>query len=94
MRTFLASSLVAMQPFYSKNLVEKGGTFYGRDVTTQQLVFANRKKLPSPHGVVVGNTGSGKSMLIKMTDISQVLLSSDDYRSTERNTVYMCFVWR
>lgn len=78
MRPFLASSLVAMQPFYSKNLVEKGGTFYGRDVTTQQLVFANRKKLPSPHGVVVGNTGSGKSMLIKMTDISQVLLSSDD----------------
>lgn len=30
------------------------------------------------HRVVVGNTGSGKSMMIKMTDISQVLLSSDD----------------
>lgn len=78
MRPFLASSLVAMQPFYSKNLVEKGGIFYGMDTTTQQLVFANRKKLDSPHGVVIGNTGSGKSMFIKMTEISQVLLSSDD----------------
>ena len=78
MRPFLASSLVAMQPFYSKNLVEKGGIFYGTDTTTQQLVFANRKKLDSPHGVVIGNTGSGKSMFIKMTEISQVLLSSDD----------------
>ena len=78
MRPFLASSLVAMQPFYSKNLVEKGGIFYGRDTTTQQLVFADRKQLASPHGVVIGNTGSGKSMLIKMTEISQVLLSSDD----------------
>ena len=78
MRPFLASSLVAMQPFYSRNLVEKGGIFYGTDTTTQQLVFANRKKLDSPHGVVIGNTGSGKSMFIKMTEISQVLLSSDD----------------
>lgn len=96
MRTFLASSLVAMQPFYSKNLVEKGGTFYGRDVTTQQLVFANRKKLPSPHGVVVGNTGSGKSMLIKMTDISQVLLSSDDdvmIIDPQNETQYICALY-
>ena len=96
MRTFLASSLVAMQPFYSKNLVEKGGTFYGRNVTTQQLVFANRKKLPSPHGVVVGNTGSGKSMLIKMTDISQVLLSSDDdvmIIDPQNETQYICALY-
>lgn len=96
MRTFLSSSLVAMQPFYSKNLVEKGGTFYGRDVTTQQLVFANRKKLPSPHGVVVGNTGSGKSMLIKMTDISQVLLSSDDdvmIIDPQNETQYICALY-
>lgn len=96
MRPFLASSLVAFQPFYSKTLVEKGGTFYGRDVTTQQLVFANRKKLPSPHGVVVGNTGSGKSMLIKMTDISQVLLSSDDdimIIDPQNETQYICALY-
>lgn len=96
MRPFLASSLVAMQPFHSKNLVEKGGAFYGRDVTTQQLVFANRKKLPSPHGVVVGNTGSGKSMLIKMTDISQVLLSSDDdimIIDPQNETQYICSMY-
>lgn len=96
MRPFLASSLVALQPFYSKTLVEKGGTFYGRDVTTQQLVFANRKKLPSPHGVVVGNTGSGKSMLIKMTDISQVLLSSDDdimIIDPQNETQYICALY-
>lgn len=96
MRPVFVSSLVALQPFYSKTLVEKGGTFYGRDVTTQQLVFANRKKLPSPHGVVVGNTGSGKSMLIKMTDISQVLLSSDDdimIIDPQNETQYICALY-
>ena len=59
-------------------------------------MFANRKKLPSPHGVVVGNTGSGKSMLIKMTDISQVLLSSDDdimIIDPQNETQYICALY-
>ena len=36
------------------------------------------KLLPNPHGIIVGYSGSGKSMLIKLTEISQTLLGSED----------------
>ena len=78
MRAFLTSSLVGLQPFYAVDLVEPGGQFYGLNQTTKHLVFGNRKKLSSPHGFIVGPTGSGKSFFIKMTEIAQTLLETDD----------------
>lgn len=78
MRAFLTSSLVALQPFYAQDLVETGGTLYGVNRTTNHLIFANRKKLKSPHGIMVGHTGSGKSFIIKTTEIAQTLLSTND----------------
>lgn len=78
MRAFLTSSLVALQPFYAQDLVEMGGTLYGVNRTTNHLIFANRKKLKSPHGIMVGHTGSGKSFIIKTTEIAQTLLSTND----------------
>ena len=78
MRTFLSSSLVALQPFHAQDLQEFGGILYGMNRTTRHLVFGNRKKLLSPHGMIVGHTGGGKSFLIKETEIAQVLLSTDD----------------
>lgn len=78
MRSFLTSSLVALQPFYAQDLQELGGFFYGVNKTTNHLVFANRKFLKSPHGMIVGHTGGGKSFLIKETEVSQTLLSTDD----------------
>ena len=78
MRAFLTSSAVALQPFYADDLQELGGTLYGLNRTTNHLVFGNRKKLSSPHGIIVGHTGGGKSFLIKETEIAQTLLSTDD----------------
>lgn len=78
MRAFLTSSLVALQPFYAQDLIEPGGEFLGRNKTTGHLVFGNRKKLPSPHGMIVGHTGSGKSYFMKETEVSQTLLETND----------------
>lgn len=78
MRPFYTGSLVAMQPFYSTDITEPGGFVMGVNKTTKNLVFANRKKLKSPHGCIVGPTGLGKSFFIKMTEITQTLLSTDD----------------
>lgn len=78
MRAFLTSSVVALQPFYAKDLMESGGYFYGVNRTTKRLIFGNRKKLKSPHGMIVGHTGSGKSFLIKETEVVQTLLSTSD----------------
>lgn len=78
MRAFLTTSIVGLQPFYAIDLAEPGGTFYGLNRTTKHLVFGNRKKLKSPHGLIVGPTGSGKSFFIKDTEIAQILLLTDD----------------
>ncbi|MCR4781806.1 MAG: ATP-binding protein [Lachnospiraceae bacterium] len=77
-RAFLTSSLVSLQPFHAEDLIQKGGSFYGLNKTTNHLVIGNRKNLPSPHGMVVGHTGAGKSFFVKFTEIAQTLLCTDD----------------
>ena len=77
MRTLLTSSAVAFQPFYAHDLQEKGFV-YGMDSTTKHLLRGDRKMLTAPHGIIVGHTGGGKSFLIKMTEIAQALLFTDD----------------
>ena len=38
----------------------------------------NRKSRLNPHGIIIGYSGSGKSFFIKLTEISQTLLGTDD----------------
>ncbi|MDL2251016.1 hypothetical protein LJC51_10235 [Lachnospiraceae bacterium OttesenSCG-928-J05] len=79
MRNFLTSSVIAFQPYYAQDIQEENGFLYGLNKTTKRAVIANRKKLKNPHGIIVGHTGSGKSMTsIKMTEIAQTLLATDD----------------
>lgn len=78
MRSFLTSSVVAFHPYYAQDLQEVGGICYGLNRTTKRLIIGNRKKLDGPHGMIVSPTGKGKSMLMKMTEISQTLLTTDD----------------
>lgn len=78
MRFFLTSSIVAFQPYYAQDVIEPGGQMYGINKTTRNFIIGDRKKLPNPHGIIIGFSGTGKSMLIKLTELSQTLLSTDD----------------
>ncbi len=78
MRFFLASSVVAFQPYYAQDIIEPGGIVYGLNRTTKRLIIGNRKLLMNPHGIIIGHTGSGKSVIIKATEILQTLLAADD----------------
>lgn len=78
MRFFLTSSLVAFQPFHAQDVIEPGGQMLGINKTTHHFIIGNRKKLPNPHGIIIGYSGTGKSMLIKLTELSQTLLATDD----------------
>lgn len=77
MRSFLTSSAVALHPYYAQDLQDAGGCVYGLNRTTKQLVVGNRKLLKNPHAMIVGHSGSGKSM-IKKIELGQVLLGTDD----------------
>lgn len=78
MRFFLSSSLVAFQPYHAQDVIEPGGHMLGMNRTTKRFIVGNRKTLPNPHGIIIGFSGTGKSMLIKLTDIAQTLVSTDD----------------
>lgn len=78
MHSLFTSSAVAFQPFYARDLQDKGAYVYGLNRTTKHLLRGNRKRLKAPHGMIVGHTGSGKSFLIKETEIAQTLLFTDD----------------
>lgn len=78
MRFFLTSSLVAFQPYHAQDIIEPGGYMLGINKTTKRFIVADRKKLPNPHGIFIGYSGSGKSMLMKLTEVSQTLLATDD----------------
>ena len=77
MRSFLTSSAIAFQPYYAQDVQETSGGCYGLNRTTKRLIIGNRKKLKNPHGIIVGHTGSGKSMSIKI-ELCQDLLRTDD----------------
>jgi hypothetical protein len=78
MRFFLTSSLVAFQPYHAQDIIEPGGQMLGLNETTKHFIIGNRKELPNPHGIIIGFSGYGKSMIIKLTEISQTLLATSD----------------
>lgn len=78
MRFFLTSSLVAFQPYHAQDIIEPGGQMMGLNRTTKRFIIGDRKGLPNPHGIIIGFSGTGKSMLIKLTEVSQSLLATTD----------------
>ena len=78
MRCMLTSSLAAFQPFYSKDLIQPGGQYYGVNRVTRNLILLDRKKLKNGNGIILGHTGSGKSMLLKAVEIVQPMIGSRD----------------
>ena len=78
MRSFLTSSAVAFQSYHAQDIQHLNGVFHGMNRTTKRMIMIDRKKLSSPHGMIIGKTGGGKSVLIKLLEIVQTLLMTDD----------------
>ena len=78
MRSFLSSSAVALQPFYAQDIMQKGGFIHGINRTTNRVISIDRKCGKNPHGLLVGHSGAGKSMLVKLTELAQTLIATDN----------------
>ena len=64
-------------PFSVKELMQRGGMYYGLNAVSQQLILYNRKSAKNGNGVILGTPGSGKSFSAKREMVS-VLLNTDD----------------
>jgi type IV secretory pathway VirB4 component len=55
-----------------------GGIYYGINKLSQNPIIANRKALPAGHGMILGRTGSGKSVYSKCEIISNRCIFPED----------------
>jgi len=78
MRSMLTSSVVAFHPFYTKELLQRGGQFFGINRVSKNPIILNRKRLKNGNGIVSGHSGGGKSVYLKNVEVSQVLLGTHD----------------
>ena len=61
-RSLLTSSVAVMAPFSTQELFMRGeALYYGVNALSGNMIMADRKKLRTPNGVILGKPGSGKS---------------------------------
>ncbi len=77
--TNLSSSCLAMlMPFKTQELNDENGVFYGINQLSQNVILANKKKLKNRNGLILGQSGSGKSVFAKSEIISTFVNYPDD----------------
>ncbi len=75
----LSSSCLAMlMPFKTQELNDEQGNYYGVNQLSQNVIFANKKKLKNHNGLILGQSGSGKSVFAKTEIISTFLNFMED----------------
>ena len=75
----LSSSCLAMfMPFKTQELNDENGVYYGINQLSQNAIFADKKKLKNHNGLILGQSGSGKSVFSKSEIISIYLISPMD----------------
>lgn len=77
-RHFTTGQIAIMMPFATQELADEGGSYYGQNKYSNNLVFCNRKLLTSPMGFICGKPGSGKSMFVKNELANTVMLNPTD----------------
>ena len=64
-------------PFTTKELVQEGGFYYGVNAMSKNLIVYNRLKSKNQNGLILGQSGSGKSFSAKR-EMANVFLTTDD----------------
>lgn len=77
MRTFNTQSLGIFLPFKVQEIQDRGGIYIGQNAISHNLLMVNREKLLNQSAIVLGISGSGKSLCVKNM-IAQILLNTDD----------------
>lgn len=75
----LSSTCLAMfMPFKTQELNDENGVYYGINQLSQNAIFADKKQLKNHNGMILGQSGSGKSVFAKSEIISMFVNNPDD----------------
>lgn len=72
-RTLTTESLGAFIPFTSQELIQDKGIYYSLNAVTKNLIIADRKALNNANGFVLGESGAGKSFIVKKEIVAKYL---------------------
>ena len=78
-RVLTTKSAAILVPFCTQELFMPGESiYYGLNALSNNMILADRKKLRTPNGVILGTPGSGKSFSAKREILSCFLSTKDD----------------
>lgn len=66
LRTLNTESVAALTPFGSQEIRQTGGTYYGVNANSRNLIILNRLDLNNGNGMILGSAGAGKGVASKM----------------------------
>ena len=78
-RAMPTAGVAILLPFSSRELFQDGeAIYYGQNVTSNNLIMADRKRLRNPNGIFLGSPGSGKSFVAKREMLHVFFVTPDD----------------
>lgn len=77
-RTLSSESTAVFMPFNSRELLHKGGLYYGQNKLAHNVILFDRRELKNPNGFIFGVPGSGKSMTAKIEMLFSMLSTGDE----------------
>jgi type IV secretory pathway VirB4 component len=93
-RTLTTSAAAMLIPFNTQELFMTGeALYYGMNTLTNNMILADRKKLRTPNGVILGTPGSGKSFSAKREITGSFLQTSDDIIIVDPEGEYFALVY-
>lgn len=78
-RGLTTSSTAIFVPFTTQELFQDGeALYYGVNALSNNLIMADRKRLKTPNGIILGTPGAGKSFAAKREITNAFLITTDD----------------
>ena len=78
-RVLTTKSTAILVPFSTQELfMQAPSIYYGLNALSNNMIMADRKRLRTPNGIILGTPGSGKSFSAKREILSCFLMTQDD----------------